>query len=691
MDMNRRNLPPFLVPAVLILAGLVSLNLAQAASASYLALGKAQRFEQSSDSSVLPSDDTYAFKSFAIPTSPGTVFMGMVTPPNAPFPQFLMGEDVLVGEVTYSSLSDFEDWFPEGEYAFSLAAANGEEIATITLGAPAYPNTPQIANYPAAQAVDPSKDLVLNWNAFAGATGDDYVQLTVFDDNEEVVFQTPWPGQAGALNGSARSVAIPANSLNAQRNMGLLSFTRATRSTTALPGTVVLTTFASETFFSIRTGGGGDGSDTTPPTLLSSNPPLLAKNVSTNAPVVLTFSEPMAPEQGISWTGLAGGAMGGDAGLDESNFVYDWSTDGRTLTCTYPGGFPANTMIVWDLDPSAFLDRAGNELEGDELSGIFTTGSGSSGPNDPCDPDGEDDGSGSVTVFKTFSYIQESAAGPVLDPDLALSFYASVFSPETNPVTQATLILPNGASKQLENGAPGMFWLDQTFQTKEALDAAYPSGAYKMQMQRAQGTASVTVNLAAGDLPIPHITNIDAARAFDPKADFTLQWQPFTGAGKNDSINVFIYDRMGTTFNAPDRCVPRELKNTDTSVLVPKNTFSGFGTFDGSLTFGKYSSLDTNSVPDIVAMAGVSKHTSFRLGKPSTVQMVLQNFGRAANGMFHFEVKAPVNSTIIVEKSTDLANWVVLYTAQQSTEVLEVTDAEAGDQDRCYYRARTLF
>ncbi len=236
-----------------------------------------------------------------------------------------------------------------------------------------------------------------------------------------------------------------------------------------------------------------------------------------------------------------------------------------------------------------------------------------------------------------------------------------------------------------------MFWLDQSFQSSEAVDAAYPAGAYRMQIQRAKGSASVTVNLAAADLPIPHITNLDAAQAFDPKADFTLRWQPFTGAGKNDNLNVFIYDRMGTTFNAPDPCVPRELKNTDTSVVVPKNTFSGSGTFDGSLTFGRYSPPDTNSIPDMAAIAGITKHTSFRLGKTSNVQVVLQKYSRDANGMFRFEVKAPVNSTLMVEKSTDLLTWQAFSTLQQTTEVIEITDTQASDSDRCYYRARTLF
>ncbi len=672
---------------MLVLAALFDMTVAQAASLSSYGMGRFEQYEQTGDASVaLATGNSYAFRAFAIPTTSGSIFAGLVNAPGSMIPMFLSGEDALTGEALFDTLSALEGAFPTGEYTFSMLSESGMEDGKLTLGTGALPKTPQIANYTAAQAIDATRDFVVNWNAFEGGTSGDFIQFTVKDENENIVFQTGWPGQASALSGTARSVTIPANRLASRNNQGALLFMKVTERNTAsfggVPGWVGA---GKETVFSLRTAGGGTGGDdTTPPLLVSTSPANLASNVATNSPVVFTFNEAMAPSQEITWNGT---------GIDEGNFTYKWSGDGQMLTCTYVGGFPANTMVVWDLNPSGFLDLAGNELESDETSGFFRTASGGgSSTNNPCDPDpGEDDGSGAFTVFKHFSYVQTGSAPPVLDPESQPMFFANLFSPDTNPVTRATLTLPNGSTKEMEKTFNAFMVMDE-FTTVEALEAAYPAGIYRVQAQRENGSATLTVTVPSSAAPpIPQMGNASAFPDFNPAADFTLTWSPFTGAGANDQIAVTLHDRMDTTFTAPDECVPRPLKVTDTSILVPKNTFTSTGLIEGSLTFTRFGTFDTNTVRDIVASSAVSKQTSFRLGKASSSEIVLQNYAREGNGTFRFQVKAAEGSMVMVETSEDLVTWTLVSTGTVAGGVLEVVDSQAATRERRYYRARTLF
>lgn len=677
----------FHLAATAILAAACNLNMAQAASVSYFGLGKVERHRQSGEASVgLESEDPYALRVFAVPTLPDT--MAMMNVPGRMFPVFLSGEDALTGEELFPTPSALESAFPTGPYALTVISTSGFEEGPINLANGAFPNTPQIANYAAAQAVDRTQSFVVNWNVFEGSANGDFILFQLLNDDDDVVFETGWPGQAGSLDRSARSVTIPADRLASRNNVGVLSFMKVLEQKTGAFGGATGVTFAGkETRFPLVTGGGGTV-EPTEPLLVSSSPAILASNVTTNSPVVFTFSKPMAPTQGIFWN-----AKGKE--LDETAFTYKWSGDGLTLTCTYVGGFPANTMIIWELDTSAFLDLEGNELGGDRNGGFFTTGSGSGGqtdPNDPCDPTPGDDGLGAFTVFKSINYIQTSAAPPVLDSEASLSFFASVSSPETNPVTQATLTLPGGTTRELEPLA-GFFALMADFNTREALEAAYPPGTYRVQIRRNSGaTVTLSVNLpASAEPPTPQLSDFNSLENFNAAADFTLAWHAFAGAGPNDQLSVALYDKMGTRFNAPDPCVPRPLEVTDTSIIVPKNTFSGTGLLDGTLTFIKFGTFDTNSVRDIYAMGAFNKQTSFKLGKASDSQVKLQNCVREANGTFRFQVAAPAGATLMVESSTDLVTWTLVSTGLASGGVFEVVDAAAANQARRYYRARTLF
>lgn len=87
----------------------------------------------------------------------------------------------------------------------------------------------------------------MTWDAFAGGTTNDYINLLVGDSAGNVLFQTPPPWEAAALDGSATSVVIPGGTLGASQTcQAQLSFFRvAARDAATYPGATGAVAFAS--------------------------------------------------------------------------------------------------------------------------------------------------------------------------------------------------------------------------------------------------------------------------------------------------------------------------------------------------------------------------------------------------------------------------------------------------------------
>src|SRR5439155_10821059 len=138
------------------------------------------------------------------------------------------------------------------------------------------------ANFDAAQELDPSVDFMLRWDPFVGGTAADFIQVSIQDSTSMTVFQTPGVGQAGALNASATSVVIPANTLPPLRSFrARLAFMKIIAvDSLSYPGAPGFTGFFKETEFSLGTLG---APDITPPTLRASAPANGATGVSLTA------------------------------------------------------------------------------------------------------------------------------------------------------------------------------------------------------------------------------------------------------------------------------------------------------------------------------------------------------------------------------------------------------------------------
>jgi hypothetical protein len=127
----------------------------------------------------------------------------------------------MVSRNGFTNQAAFETAFPNGRYNFTISlAGGGVKTGSVNLTGDAYPNTPRVSNYSAAQGINPAADFVLSWDSFVGGT-DPMTCASPFESRS--------PGEPGALNGASTSVVIPANTLAAnQTYRGRVKFYRLT-------------------------------------------------------------------------------------------------------------------------------------------------------------------------------------------------------------------------------------------------------------------------------------------------------------------------------------------------------------------------------------------------------------------------------------------------------------------------------
>jgi hypothetical protein len=109
----------------------------------------------------------------------------------------------------------FDGLYPSGNYQFNIKAVASNQQVTVTLPLPAsmqQPPAPHTTSFTAAQSVDATKAFTISWDAFSGGASTDYVSVAVGN------WRSPDPGAAGALNGLATSVQLPANTLQPSSN-----------------------------------------------------------------------------------------------------------------------------------------------------------------------------------------------------------------------------------------------------------------------------------------------------------------------------------------------------------------------------------------------------------------------------------------------------------------------------------------
>jgi hypothetical protein len=407
------------------------------------------------------------------------------------------------------------------------------------------------------------------------------------------------------------------------------------------------------------TGTGGGTTDTNPPVLVLSAPTNNATGVGVNRLIRFTFNEAMQAGHSIQWS----------ANLTEAKFAYSWSVDATILTCTYSDNLPTNAVITWKLNPSGspalFKDTAGNALAANLYAGSFTT----SNTNDLCNGKQVYDPRGSFSVSWQATYVQTGNGTPIVDTNSLPRFFASLAALTNNPAISAQVQLPGGSSLDLTNYFGTTFLNFDEYASQAQLDASRPPGNYTLHVNRAVvGSQSLTLGHQAGDWPpTPQILNLPALQSADPTADVVVQWDGFTGAGVGDSISFTLTLGNELIYSAPDPCVPIVLEKTATLIILPRGLLAAGRSYDASLRYFHLGAFDTNTIPDIVAFAGVSKQLNFTIVTGGGVPAKSPTIGKPSlqNNQLQFQVTgASPSQSIQLQESASLqpGSWTTVQT-----------------------------
>lgn len=180
-------------------------------------VGKSHVFDQTSTAApVLDATVPYGFSALTSLASNRTASSITVTLPTSAVSNltqnFVHPEEFYLF-ASNTNLSTFDATFPSGTYTFSVTGSSNQTVPVTLSASLTQPNAPHVANFTSAQSVNATQAFSLNWDAFTGGTTGDAIFVNVGS-----VFQTPSFGAAGALNGTATSVMIPANTLQANSN-----------------------------------------------------------------------------------------------------------------------------------------------------------------------------------------------------------------------------------------------------------------------------------------------------------------------------------------------------------------------------------------------------------------------------------------------------------------------------------------
>lgn len=159
-----------------------------------------------------------------------------------------------------------------------------------------------------------------------------------------------------------------------------------------------------------------------------------------------------------------------------------------------------------------------------------------------------------------------------------------------------------------------------TASSQAAIDAAVPNGTYRITMQAVHdGTKTADLALSGNNYPnTPVATNYTAMQAVNPGANFTVQWNSFTGGTTNDLIIASLVQNQfapyGSITNSPYPGTSGSLDGTKGAWTIPSSVFTANSTSYVRVVF--YKVVSTNKT----AYAGVTGYAVYGTG--TTIPLV---------------------------------------------------------------------
>ncbi|MEN9632775.1 MAG: hypothetical protein RL077_1179 [Verrucomicrobiota bacterium] len=273
------------------------------------------------------------------------------------------------------------------------------------------------------------------------------------------------------------------------------------------------------------------------------------------------------------------------------------------------------------------------------------------------------------SLQKIQRFVQTASTGVVADPNRAFEFQASA-------ATAATLTLPSGSAQPLTKrfADDSEFSFEKPFSTKAALDAAFPSGTYRLT---GTGVPSLSLNLPADAYAsvTPQVTNgtwnAGGLLVVNPAQATTITINTFTGYAAAGAMSLMSIEIFGRNDNVSLRTQALNAANPFglpvatapiTAITIPAGTLTNGRVYEGSVEFTTITTFDATSIPGSGAGVLFSKSLRFFIAaqsagallpppvfstQPSAVVSVL---GSTATFSFNLVNTAPTQPLNIVQE-----------------------------------------
>ena len=334
---------------------------------TYIAAGKGQLFDQTDANTLAMSDTGFVFTATVRGTATNTVLGATDQTPGGTTNVLVKessGSDTFNFQESFTSKSALDAAYTNGNYVMTIATTDGGTLTpSLILPSDAYPNTPEILNFTAAQTISASSNFVVVWNTFSSGTTNDFVRFEIDDASGLTITNSPEFGDPGQLDGTATSFLIVADTLapNAAYT-GIVEFVKiTTRDTSSVPGAIGVTAYMETTRFPLETFSPPPGSSCSLVPGLATNDvgathSVTATIMTNGTPVAGTtvdFAVASGPNTGVTGSGVTDG--NGQAFFSYSSTVTGTDTiqaSSLSSTCTATEVWLATNMpptVVHDL------------------------------------------------------------------------------------------------------------------------------------------------------------------------------------------------------------------------------------------------------------------------------------------------------------------------------------------------------
>jgi hypothetical protein len=211
---------------------------------------------------------------------------------------------------------------------------------------------------------------------------------------------------------------------------------------------------------------------------------------------------------------------------------------------------------------------------------------------------------------KIQNFRQTSSAAPVVDSVQPFQF-GGLITPGTATINSATLTFTGTASpKSFTDDGVGTFSILDTFVTQAALDAAYGSGNYTVNIDTSAGMFSSTIFLFPFSYPVTPPLTVPAsdwqnnAIVIDPSLDYTFTWGSFSNANAVDLIQFAIRNSS---------VIPAPFPATQTSYTVTAGSLLPNTDYTCDLAFARVAGATTGGTDIGPGYVTLAKDTGFMI------------------------------------------------------------------------------